>query len=438
VLVREAWFQGAWLFVEGLDALDPGGPAWSALAAALAEHAGVVVLAGARAWPSADEGSTGLPAGPLGVLTVPFGPPDAPARAGWWRGALASQGAALPENDLVTLSERFRIGPEAIAEAAAVGALRARLRAAEGGGGPDQGRDAGPAPTLADLSAAARAQTGRALVALALRVEPRAGWDDLVVPDDTLEQLREICRRAEGRRRVMTEWGFGRKLSRGRGVNALFAGPAGVGKTLAAEVVAGELALDLFVIDLAGVVSKYIGETEKNLDRVFRAAEGADAVLFFDEADALFGKRSEVRDSHDRYANIEISYLLQKVELYDGVAVLATNLRQHLDEAFTRRLAFTVSFPFPEEADRRRIWRGVWPRETPLGDLDLDALAGRFKLSGGQIKNIALAAAHLAAADGGVVTMGHLLHATRREYQKLGKVLTDAELAGAPTGGGDR
>ena len=244
-----------------------------------------------------------------------------------------------------------------------------------------------------------------------------------------MAQLRELCRRSVGRRRVLDEWGFGRKLSRGRGVSALFAGPSGTGKTMAAEIIAVELGLDLYPIDLAGVVSKWIGETQKNLDRIFRAADAADAVLFFDEADSLFGKRSEVRDSHDRYANIEISYLLQKMEEYDGLAILATNLRQNLDEAFLRRLAFTIIFPFPEEADRRRIWQVIWPAETPLAaDVDLDMMARQFKLSGGQIKNIALAAAHLAAAEQKTVAMGHLRHATRREFQKLGKVLSEAEL----------
>jgi SpoVK/Ycf46/Vps4 family AAA+-type ATPase len=243
-----------------------------------------------------------------------------------------------------------------------------------------------------------------------------------VLPADSLAQLEEICRRVTAGPRVLADWGFARKLSLGRGVSALFAGPSGTGKTMAAEILAAELGLDLYRIDLAGVVSKYIGETEKNLDRVFAAAEDAGAILFFDEADALFGKRSEVRDSHDRYANIEISYLLQKMEDYEGIAILATNLRQNLDDAFVRRLAFTVHFPFPDEASRRRIWAGVWPAETPRApDLDLDLLARQFKLSGGGIHNAALAAAFLAASDGGMVTMAHVLHAIRREQQKAGK-----------------
>ena len=198
---------------------------------------------------------------------------------------------------------------------------------------------------------------------------------------------------------------------------------------MAAEIIANELALDLYKIDLSGVVSKYIGETEKNLERIFAAAETANAILFFDEADALFGKRSDVSDAHDRYANIEISYLLQRMEEYDGVAILATNLRQHLDDAFLRRLAFAIHFPFPDVDHRRRIWAGVWPPETPLADdVDVEFLAERCKLSGGNIKNVALAAAFFAAAEQSPVMMKHLLQAVRREYQKIGKVFDETEL----------
>jgi SpoVK/Ycf46/Vps4 family AAA+-type ATPase len=193
---------------------------------------------------------------------------------------------------------------------------------------------------------------------------------------------------------------------------------------MAAEVIARDLQIDLYKIDLSGVVSKYIGETEKNLERIFTAAGNANAILFFDEADALFGKRSEVRDSHDRYANIEISYLLQKMEMYDGIAILASNLRQNLDESFVRRLAFTVHFPFPDEAHRRRIWTGIWPKEAPLDtDADFDFLAKQFKLSGGNIKNVALAAAFLAAEEGSAIAMRHLVVAVEREYQKMSKPL---------------
>jgi len=218
-------------------------------------------------------------------------------------------------------------------------------------------------------------------------------------------------------------------MARAAGITALFSGPSGTGKTMAAEVLATELGVDLFRVDLAGVVSKYIGETEKNLDRVFRAAEDANGIIFFDEADALFGKRSEVHDSHDRYANIEISYLLQKMEQFGGIAILATNLRGNLDAAFVRRLAFMVHFPFPDLASRRRIWETIWPDEVPLAsEVDFGALAEVFPLSGGNIRNVALAAAFTAAHRGQPVQVRDLVAAARREYQKIGKTFGAAEL----------
>jgi SpoVK/Ycf46/Vps4 family AAA+-type ATPase len=264
---------------------------------------------------------------------------------------------------------------------------------------------------------------------LARKIEPRYGWDDLVLPPDTKAQLQEICQHAEYRPVVYGQWGFDRKLSLGKGLNVLFAGPPGTGKTMGAEVIAHELRLDLYRIDLSQIVSKYIGETEKNLDRIFTAAENSNAILFFDEADALFGKRSEVRDSHDRYANIEISYLLQKMEEYVGISILATNLRQNLDEAFVRRLQAIVEFPFPDEEYRRHIWESVFPKETPLGaDVRFDLLAHEVRLAGGNIKNIALAASFCAAANRGIVTLSHLVHAAGREHQKLARSWNPAEL----------
>jgi SpoVK/Ycf46/Vps4 family AAA+-type ATPase len=227
---------------------------------------------------------------------------------------------------------------------------------------------------------------------------------------------------------VLEQWGFGRKHARRAGFTALFVGQPGTGKTMAAEVMAGELGLDLYRIDLSGVVSKYIGETEKNLERVFRAADQGDALLLFDEADALFGKRSEVRDAHDRYANVEVAYLLQRLEAYEGVAILTSNLRGNIDEAFMRRLDFVLEFPMPEEAERLAIWRRALPSEAPLGtDVDLEFLSRKFKLAGGHIRNIALAAAFFAAADGGPIAMRHLVRGTRREHQKLGKLLGTRE-----------
>ena len=252
---------------------------------------------------------------------------------------------------------------------------------------------------------------------------------EIVLPEDSRRQLHELCQQARHRHIVFGDWGFGERLSLGKGLSALFSGPPGTGKTMAAEVIARELDLELYRVDLSQVVSKYIGETEKNLDRVFGAAEATNAILFFDEADALFGKRSEVRDSHDRYANVEISYLLQKMEEYDGVAILASNMRQHLDQAFQRRLAFSVHFPFPDQESRRRIWAGSWPAAAPLADdVDFAVLAQRFKLSGGNIKNAVLAASFLAAADGGRIGQFHLQQAVRRELQKMGKTIVAAEV----------
>jgi SpoVK/Ycf46/Vps4 family AAA+-type ATPase len=227
---------------------------------------------------------------------------------------------------------------------------------------------------------------------------------------------------------VYYDWGFDDKLSLGKGLNVLFSGPSGTGKTMAAEVIASELSLDLYKIDLSMIVSKYIGETEKNLNRIFKEAEQSNAILFFDEADALFGKRSEVQDSHDRYANIEISYLLQKMEENEGIVILASNLSQNIDDAFLRRMHFTVEFPFPEEEYRYKIWKSLFPVEAPLsGDIDYEFLAKRFKLSGGNIKNIVVNSAFLAAENSGVIAMDDVINAAKREFQKIGKVCSQSE-----------
>jgi hypothetical protein len=261
---------------------------------------------------------------------------------------------------------------------------------------------------------------------LAQRIEPAAGWDDLVLPEAQRETLQQIAAQVRARAVVHHRWGFAARSSRGLGTAALFSGAAGTGKTMAAEVLAGELDLDLYRIDLSAVVSKYIGETEKNLRRVFDSAEGSGAILLFDEADALFGKRTEVRDSHDRYANIEISYLLQRMEAYHGLAILTTNLEGALDRAFMRRLRFVVRFPLPDAAQRREIWERTFPAATPLGTLDLDALA-RLDVAGGNIRNIGINAAFLAADGGARVEMEHLLAAARSEYAKLERPLSELE-----------
>ena len=352
------------------------------------------------------------------LVDLHFPIPDAGARKKIWESLLSPTDGSTANLDFAALASKFRFTTGQICDALSLAQNLAQLRTP-----PDN--EIG----MKDLEAACRSQSNQKLGTLARKITPVHSWDDIVLPENLLQQLREICQRVVHRSRVLGDWGFGRKLSLGKGINALFAGPSGTGKTMATEILAHELGIDLYKIDLSGVVSKYIGETEKNLDRVFEAAEDANAILFFDEADSLFGKRSEVRDSHDRYANIEISYLLQKMEEYEGLAILATNLKANLDESFTRRLAFTVHFPFPDHASRRLIWEKIWPTEVVLGnEVDLDCLARQFKLSGGNIKNVALAAAFLAAEDETPVTVAHLLHATGREYQKLGKPLGPDQL----------
>jgi len=264
---------------------------------------------------------------------------------------------------------------------------------------------------------------------LAQRIEAGADWDDLVLPDAQKQILRAIAAQIKQRAKVYERWGFGTKSKRGLGISALFAGASGTGKTMAAEVLAQTLKLDLYRIDLSAVVSKYIGETEKNLGRVFDAAESGSVILLFDEADALFGKRSEVKDSHDRYANMEVSYLLQRMETYQGLAILTTNLKETLDTAFLRRIRFVIKFPFPDSVQREEIWRRVFPKTLPVEALDMAKLA-RLNVAGGNIRNIALNAAFIAANTEENVGMKHLLEASKSEYAKLERTLTDAEVRG--------
>lgn len=284
-------------------------------------------------------------------------------------------------------------------------------------------------PVSASLWNTCRVQARARLDQLAQRIEPAAQWDDLILPDSQRQTLRDLAAHLKHRQTVYDSWGFAAKGSRGLGISALFAGSSGTGKTMAAEVLAAELQLDLYCIDLSQVVSKYIGETEKNLRRVFDAAEEGSAILLFDEADALFGKRSEVKDSHDRYANIEVSYLLQRMEAYRGLAILTTNMKQALDTAFLRRIRFVVQFPFPDTAQRTEIWRRIFPSRTPTDGLQMEKLA-RLNVAGGNIRNIALNAAFLAADAGEPVRMSHLLRAARSEYAKLEKPLTESEIGG--------
>jgi SpoVK/Ycf46/Vps4 family AAA+-type ATPase len=304
------------------------------------------------------------------------------------------------------LATKFRFGRNKMKAAIESARSRALLR-----------NPANPSLTLDDLYEGCKAQSGS--IPFTAKIMPRYTWEDIVLPVDKKEQLREICNYVKHYARVFETWGF-EKHTLGKGLNILFSGPSGTGKTMAAEIIAHELRLDMYKIDLSMVVSKYIGETEKNLNRIFKDAEESNAILFFDEADALFGKRSEVKDSHDRYANIEINYLLQKMEEHEGIAILATNLSENIDDAFLRRMSSVVEFPFPDEEYRLAIWKKIFPKQTPLADVNF-AFLSRLKISGGNIKNIALTATFLAAENSNCVKMEHIVKAAKREFQKIGK-----------------
>ena len=412
--LRDARLASALPFITGWDALLTDGQPAPRLLVEVFAFPGLLILAGRGFWR------------PVGfdhrrsITWFEFDIPAYPQRRLLWehflRGGEVHSPAELPQPvDLTALAGQFQL---------TTGQIRDAVASAR-----DWAHQSGEALSNAALFAAARLYSNPRLSSLARKLQPRFGWDDIVLPQDQRSLLHELINTVRQRPRVLDEWGVGRKLASSRGVTVLFAGPPGTGKTMAAEVISGELGLDLYKIDLSTVVSKYIGETEKNLERIFNEAEASNAILFFDEADSLFGKRSEVRDSHDRYANIEISYLLQRMGAYDGVTILATNLRSNLDEAFTRRLQFAVDFPFPEEADRLRIWNTLFPPDVPrASDVDLALLARRFKLAGGNIRNIIVSAAFLAAADGGTVGMSHLLHGTRRELQKMGRLVSEGDM----------
>jgi hypothetical protein len=333
-----------------------------------------------------------------------------------WKEVLGAASTSI-NGTVERLVSHFSLSPSVIRTAAAQALERSELAEAS---------HSGLASSLWNLC---RVHARPRLEGLAQRLEPAACWDTLVLPERQKQLLAQIVLQVRHRSQVYESWGFATQGARGLGISALFAGPSGTGKTMAGEVLANELKLDLYRIDLSQVVSKYIGETEKNLRRVFDAAEEGAAILLFDEADALFGKRSEVKDSHDRYANIEVSYLLQRMEAYRGLAILTSNRCEAIDSAFLRRIRFVVEFPFPDAAQRAEIWRRVFPNQTPTADLRIDRLA-RLNAAGGQIRNIALSAAFLAANAGEPVCMAHLLTAARSEFGKLERPLTDSETAG--------
>jgi AAA+ superfamily predicted ATPase len=411
-LYREALLQGAAVYVSNFDQL--GNDARSnthvrAFEDALRDISWITFIEGESVWlPSSDS---------TAVSFLPFylGRSSYEMRRTAWKRALAGRIDAPATNVLAT---RYQLTSRGIRRALQLAETHA---------------DARLQPTLeyADIVWACRLHSRASLDGFAQTIAPRARWEDLVLPEVVLQQLREICSHARHRATVLHEWGFDRLLSTGKGVYALFVGPGGTGKTLAAEVLANTLDRDLVKVDLASVVSKYVGDTEKHLQRVFDATEHGDAILFFDEADALFGKRSEIKDAHDRYANIEVGFLLQRLDTYEGFVILASNLATNMDPAFARRMQFTVDFPFPDESSRRAIWKRHLPPETPVADdIDLTWLSRELKIAGGNIRNVVLNAAFMAADEAGRLSMRHLVYAARREYTRLGKVYRLSDVPG--------
>lgn len=344
--------------------------------------------------------------------------PSVSVRAELWRDSLEMSEAEIATDlDLQSLSSRFALSGGAIQRACTHAALSAAVQ-----------NESSKPLTTKQLETAARGESNHGLLQFAQKVENKARWESLVVPPHILRQLRDVCTAERYRHRIYDDWQFDQRLTAGKGLNILFCGSSGTGKTMAAGILARELGRDLYRVDLSIVVSKYIGETEKQLSLIFREARTSNAMLFFDEADALFGKRSEVKDAHDRYANVEIAYLLQKMEDYEGIVILATNLRRNMDEAFSRRMHHVIEFPFPDTEHRERIWRNILPPAAPVsGDIDFGFLARQFEFAGGNIRNVALAAAFLAAEEGSVINMEHCIIATAREMQKSGKLPSRSE-----------
>ncbi len=401
-LLREAILFQAIPILDGADALVAEGDERARrLDAALAEYRGPVAATSSLR-------ETKPLALSRGLVRIDLDPPSEAQRETLWRRSLDGSAGGL---DFAKVAARYPISGGVILRAAS----SARALAAARGDGP---------VTDADVHAGLRGAFDAKLSTLGTRVTWRQRWDDLVLPDDTMEGLREFVARIKHRRRVYDEWGFARKMAKGLGLSALFAGPPGTGKTMVAGIIADELGLDLYQIDLSRIVSKYVGETEKNLAQVFDAAEAGHSILLFDEADSLFAKRGEVKSSVDRYANLEVNYLLQRIERFQGITILTTNLESSIDQAFKRRIAFKLDFPMPEEEERVKLWAAMLPAEASVdGEIDFDMLARKFEMSGGHIRNAVLRAAFLAADEGKSIGTTHLKRAGDLEYIALGKVV---------------
>jgi AAA+ superfamily predicted ATPase len=411
LILREAGLQDAALCWRDFDALLKEDRAFGlhVFLKELTHFKGPVFLTGETTWEPQDA------LGGLSFIRAKFPALSFNDRKRLWERVLKENGVFVL--DVADLAEKFLFTGGRIKDAAATAANRALWR--DPSGGP---------LSLKDLLAACRLQSNRKMGELARKIIPHYKWKDIILPKESVEQLKEICDYVRHRSMVYEKWGFEKKISSGRGVNAIFSGPSGTGKTMSADIIAGELGIDLYKVDLSAVVSKYIGETEKNLSKIFDEARNSNAILFFDEADAIFGKRSEVNDARDRYANIETGYLLQKMEEHSGIVIMATNFIQNMDEAFARRMDCTVDFPAPEKEERLRIWERMMPDQTPREEsLDFGLMAEKFEITGGNIKNIALGSAFLAAGNGGKVGMSGLFHATRREYRKMGRIVMESD-----------
>ncbi|GBF34832.1 ATPase [Desulfocucumis palustris] len=373
--------------------------------------AGIVFLLSESPWKPSDFGREHL------IIDIELGLPEESERKRLWE--RFSEGFRFEAGvDWGTLAGKFRFTPGQIKDALITAQNNSYWRHTEDGHIKTE-----------ELYKACYMQAQHKLEKRASRIQPKYTWDDVILPPEQKELLHDACNQMKYRHVVYGEWGFQRKLSYGKGLSMLFSGPPGTGKTMSAQVVARELYMELYKIDLSQVVSKYIGETEKNLQMIFREAHLSNAILFFDETDALFGKRSEVKDSHDRYANIETAFLLQKMEEYDGITIMATNFKQNIDEAFMRRINFVIEFPFPDAEYREKIWRSMFPPEAPLDDdIDFDFIAGRFEIAGGNIKNIVVSAAFLAAEASERIGMKHIIRAAKYELRKIGKIFLKEDL----------
>ena len=402
-ILREAQLFGCVLLVRDLEALagDPErniADRIGVVASALQQHGGpVAATASANVWPS----STERP-----VVLVELGIPNELERERLWQRAIGDDDPTVAEQ----AAQRYRVTGGVIERAAELAKVQAAARE--------------EAVALDDIRVGIRLQLDRDLTTLGRRILWKQTWDDVVLPSDVRAEIDELIARIRHRRLVLDDWGFSRKLAKGTGVSALFSGPPGTGKTMVAALVAQELELDLYMIDASRMVSKYIGETEKNLARLFDAAGAGHAALLFDEADSLFAKRTEVKSSTDRNANLEVNYLLQRLEAFEGITILTTNLESSIDDAFKRRLAFRITFPVPEDEEREKLWEAMLPSQAAISDdIDFGALASKFEMSGGYIRNAVVRAAYLAAAESSPISMRHLARGAALEYAAMGKIV---------------